>query len=116
MADSVHEVIAAKRFVLLDADGKIRAQLGVLADGGAGLAVYDSDRSPRACLTVGGDGRVSFDLYDKADRPPEAVGVGGELRFADQGMKVRARLDLDADGSVALILLGADGKIIWSAP
>lgn len=115
MADTVPKIVTAQRFLLLGPDGRLRAQLGVMGDGGAGLALYAQDGHPWACLTVEADCGVRLGLYGRADRLPVAVGVGEDgalrLRFADLGAEIHTLLELDPEGSVAVVLVDQEGKV-----
>lgn len=97
--------------MLNDGNGQLRARLAVLEDG-AGLRLYDESRKPRVELHVSKEGPEG----------PEAP----RLMLSDENGKDRALLGkgqaTTRDGKVvsypesSLILSGADGKVVWSAP
>jgi hypothetical protein len=97
--------------MLNDGNGQLRARLAVLEDG-AGLRLFDESRKPRVELHVSKEGPEG----------PEAP----RLILTDENGKIRALLGkgqaTTRDGKVvsypesSLILSGADGKVVWSAP
>lgn len=116
MADTIPKIVAARRFLLLGPEGGLRAQLGVMADGGAGLALYDHDGRPWACLTMEADHGVRLGLYEGADPLPEAVDVDEDgalrLRFAEPGVAAHTLLDLDPEGPAVVVLVDQRGKVV----
>jgi catechol 2,3-dioxygenase-like lactoylglutathione lyase family enzyme len=66
------EVIEAKRFVLCDSDGKIRAELGTDAGGFATLQLHDGEGKARAVVGVGRDGQAGLQFLD-ADGAPRVL-------------------------------------------
>lgn len=110
----IPKVVAARRFVLLGPEGRLRAQFGATADGGAGLALYDRAGRPWACLTVEADCGVRLGLYGRGDPIPEAVGVEDgvlRLRFADPGVAAHTVLELDPMGPAVVVLVDQEGKV-----
>jgi hypothetical protein len=126
-AQSGEKVIRATKFVLEDENGKTRAILGMVKDRpmlrlldenykaavplaavkeGPVLLLYDEDENPRAGMSVHKDGS-GVRLYDENDRTRALLGTGQAMT---------------PDGKVisypksSLILFGADGNEIWSAP
>ncbi len=128
--------LEAEGFFLRDAGGKVRAVLGILADGSPGLALHGADGTPRlgltvtargphvvlydeegkarAGLTVGPDGSAALGLYDKDGRGRAGLTVlpGGAsaLALADRAGKARAGLTVTAEGTPALVLYDRDEK------
>jgi hypothetical protein len=81
-----HE-IRAQQFILVDADGKMRASLRVGSDESAALALVDKDGWTRAGLAVLPDGSPRLRLYDQKEKPRSGLGVRqdglGVLALAD---------------------------------
>lgn len=128
--------LEAEGFFLRDTGGKVRAVLGILADGSPGLALHDADGTPRigltvtargphvvlydedgrarAGLTVGADGSAALGLYDRDGRGRTGLTVlpGGAsaLALADRAGRARAGLTVTADGIPALVLYDRDEK------
>jgi hypothetical protein len=94
---AVQEVVRAKRFEVVDDQGKRRAALGLTADGSPAFWLYDATGKTRVELHVLPDGSTDLLLYDAA----------GERR---------AWLGLTPDGSPYLWLRDTAGKVIWHAP
>lgn len=114
MPDTMPKIVTARRFLLLGPEGRLRAQLGVMADGGASLALYDRDGCPWACLTA--DCGVCLGLYEGADPLPEAVDVDENgalrLRFAEPGVAAHTLLELDPEGPAVVVLVDQRGKVV----
>jgi len=89
------KVVEAEKFVLRDAEGKVRAELG-FRDGEPGLVLRDGQGKPRTRLAVLADGSSSITLYDKegTGRAVLRVKPDGEpqVDFQDKHGKVRAGL------------------------
>jgi len=90
----VADIIRAKRFEVVDKDGKLHAALYLLA-GEPGLVLYDKNEKPCA----------EFSLYN---------GEPG-LSFRDKNSKSRFVLGLD-NGEPLLRFTDKNDKVIWSAP
>jgi hypothetical protein len=95
-------VVQAQRFDLLDANGTLRARLGVDADNdSAGLTVFDSNGQARASIALGGDTAVIQTLSPQGGRatlsalPTGVVGVG----MVDPSGASRAGIGLASDGN-----------------
>lgn len=115
----VARVVEAERFVLRDATGKVRAELG-LRDGRPGLALFDEKGERRAQLAMLPDGSSSLTFYDRDGNARAVVRVGPEgdphldLREADG--KVRAGAldvspDLAAQTAVAPAVRERNGRL-----
>jgi hypothetical protein len=63
--DKVAEVVEAEKFVLREPSGKLRASLGVGADGVASLSLTDRAEKPHAVLAASRDGSAALIFYDK---------------------------------------------------
>lgn len=90
-------VVEAEKFVVRDAGGKIRAELGAPPDGRVALTLFDRDGGPRVELRVLTDGRVGLLLHDKDGKP-------------------RAALRVLAEGRPVLGLFDKGEKLLWQAP
>jgi hypothetical protein len=90
---AVQEVVRAKRFEVVDDQGRSRALLSVLPDGSPGLTLYDGAGKQRAGLGLLPDGTPRLALHDAAG-------------------KQRAGLTVLPDGSPGLALFDAAGKAI----
>jgi len=88
--------IRARQFVLVDANGNVRAGLGVGTDGSAALAFADLEGKIRTGLAV---------LPDGSPR----------LRFYGKDGRARGGLGVSPDGSIALALADKEGALLlWS--
>ena len=97
-AGTVKEV-RARKILIEDENGKMRAWLGVNNDGPA-LSLWDEKGTPRAWLTVGHYGpRLS--LWDEKGKTRAKLDVGIDgptLLMWDEKLNVRAKLVADPDG------------------
>jgi hypothetical protein len=90
-------VVRAERFEVVDKDGKLRATLGIGAEGATGLVLpdglvlTDKNGQPRASLGLAADGAPGLMLYDP-------------------GLRYRVALDVAPDGAPALALAGKEGR------
>ncbi len=127
---TVHEVVKAREFQLVDSDGKLRAALTVSPLGDATFSLYDPAGKGRAALVVFSDGGASLSLH----------GPAGEGRVWLKMFDGRPRLTiLDAEGNVRTVvgctetvdkhtgaeidypestvtIYKADGDVLWQAP
>jgi hypothetical protein len=134
------KVLRAERFELVDADGKVRATLGLHADGGTGLALTGKDGIPHLGLSVDGNGVSDIILWDSDGRPcasiAQAPRVGPSLASDSEG----ASAELKVHGipvlrlahstrsrwqpvgssvtvtSSSLDVCDREGKLLWVAP
>ena len=97
MAEPPAEVVRARRFELVDSEGKVRAALAVDEEGVPGLALSDGDGNVRAALILGREGIPRLNLLSKTGT-------------------VRASLGFGSDWKVQLVLTDANLQAIWSAP
>ena len=86
--------VEAERFVLMDANGKLRAELG-MAEHGPHLAFYDAEGTRRAVLGI--------------------VQKGPGLFFLDTTQKRRVAMGLAEKGPV-LFFFDEDGNTVFSKP
>lgn len=105
-------VLEARKFVLRDADGKSRAELGLMEDGTSILVLNDENGSPGVAVSVLPDGprRVSLLDTDGKTRSVLTARADGDsgLRLFDKNRIHRASLDVDADGKPILRLSPED--------
>ena len=112
--------IQADRFVLVDKDGRRRAELTMAADGTPGLVLYDENGVRRGGFNLSAAGAPSIVLHDKHGKPRAEValkpdGVVG-LGFYDERGEGRAELSIAGDGAAALSLFGTRGERIAQLP
>lgn len=86
---SIQDVVTAKSFEVVDDEGNVRAELGVLPDGSHGLALHDADGNERATLGVWPHGTAQ------------------SLSLHDPDGKMRALLAVSPDGFAGMRLFGA---------
>jgi hypothetical protein len=108
------DVVQARRFVLRDENGLIRAVLGMQPDGSSRFALQDRDGQPRLQLTLLSDGSPGVALKDREGQnravlalPPDDM---PQLVFADRQGNNRASLGLAPDGVSSLILADSNGE------
>ena len=121
-------VVTAQRFVLQDADGRIRAELGVDAtDGYVGLILFDGDGARRLRTALDPAGSPSVTLHDVdftrrvALAANPAAGAVVLLRDAgigpEGGQTVRVRLAARNDGTAHIGLYEPPGETpVWVTP
>jgi len=98
----VAEVIVAKRFLVVDEDGKPRAALGPV-DGEPGLWLADKNGTYRAALNLlGGDSYLRF-----TDKDGQLRAVLGEVTEAGETRQRPVS---------SLVLFDKEANVIWSAP
>ena len=131
------EVIRAKRFEVVDGEGRPRVVLGtqgqtaglVLLDGNGQsvaelavndemgsttLSLYDLRGSVRASLDLDPEGSPTLSLYDMAGEPRLSLGVAEEntpvLDFTGPYGEARMSFEVDEDGLPNFVLMDGDGK------
>ena len=95
----VPQVIRAQRFELVDAQGRVRGEMSMSADGrGPGLMLSDEKGNPRAGLWLLPDGSPVLSLADEKCQPRAVFGMSSDgtpgLAMRDMGGIVRAELVL----------------------
>jgi len=111
----VPDVIRAKSFEVVDAEGQTRAKLVAIADGSPALGLMDANGGTRALLCLHPDGSPRLIFAD--DRgTARAVFLSEMVELHDADGKPRATLYLSSDGSPEVILRSADWKVLFSAP
>jgi hypothetical protein len=136
-AQSGVEEIRAKKFVLEDENGKIRATLA-MTENGPMFSLSDENGKTRAALRVAED-KPSLSLHDVSgkERASLMVGtLGPYLTLYDENDKLRADLSVGKDSSSLslsdgngqeravlgmfdepdLVLFDENGELIWAAP
>ena len=91
-----------EKLVLRDQSGKVRAWLGLLADGSPGLMFTDREGKGGIALSVAADGSTTMGFYDTAGRARAELGMEGHrprLTLCDQEGKVIVRLPPPAPGA-----------------
>ena len=101
------------RFVLSDASGRQRVRLSLLQDGSAGLSFADSADRKLAVLGLLADHTTNLALTDPAGIPRVVLGVSpngsSNLVFADQSGSTRAGLGVDSRGLGTFTLADRSG-------
>jgi hypothetical protein len=110
----VAEAVEANRFVLRDADGHVRAVLGLNPDGATRLVLQDRDGRERLRLSLLADGSPGVSFTDREGRTRAVLGLlpdeTSSLVFADRWGKTRAVLGLSADESSTLVFADRNGE------
>jgi hypothetical protein len=106
-------VVEAERFLLHDAEGKIRASLQIMPGGGPALSLYDGQSLRRAFIGLEPDGSPGIGLTSDG-----STGIG--LKIKPDGARLlgiigpngkdRATLGLSPEGNAVLRLAGDDGR------
>jgi hypothetical protein len=105
-------VVRAQRFELVDAQGTVRAQLGVLERDVIGLAVLEPGGQPRAVIGLESDGTAGVLVADPSGQPRVGLGVD---RNSSAGLRLHTAqgnsttLSAEPDGSSGLTLADATG-------
>ncbi len=101
-------VLEARKFVLRDADGKSRAELGLMTDGTSVLVLNDENEKPGVALSVLPDGPRTLSLLDTDGKTRSVLTARADgdsgLRLFDKNRTHRASLDVNADGKPILRL------------
>ena len=96
MTEPVAEVVRAKRFELVDSEGKVCATLALDEDGCPGLHLCDREGHERAELALDMDGALHLTMRTKSG------GVFGILGFG-------------TDWRLGLQLFDGNRQVIWAA-
>lgn len=116
--DGVQEVVQAKRFELVDDDGRVRGEMAVGSDGPI-LALFNRHEAPQWSAFVSDDG--SSDLYfsDPLSRLRLSVSMGSdgtpELALNDENGDLRLSISMESDGTPNLVMRDQNGNIRLSA-
>lgn len=105
--------VKARRFVVVDAQGQVRAGLLLTADGSPWLALRDTQGELRAELGVDDSGTASLAMRDAQGRARAELGVDDKglvgLLLSNAQGKPRAALSVDEDNKVILSMNDAQG-------
>lgn len=122
----------AERFELVDAAGKVRAELGLTGKGQPSLTFYDREGRGRSTLLLAEAGGGVLMFVDEKGAVRATLTEPG-LALRDES-SVRARLAVDAEagpglfvhdgkgrvragvGPGTMVILGTDGGAEWKAP
>ncbi len=132
------EELRAQKFVLLDSDGKTRAQLQAAGKGGAvALTFHDSDekmrlllgldprQAPTLAMLEGAEKRVEIGVDGKSGRPHMSLKAGGRsevavhfdeydrasISLSDLKGQARVRISLEPDGRAEVALYDEKGYV-----
>jgi len=111
--------VEAERFVLRDAAGRVRAELGVESEQSVALRFRDADTMPR--LSIGTENGASVLVLNEQGGKVRAGLVtlshgAPALTLYDPNGKNRAELALTREGAPALTILDRDGFLAWRTP
>jgi hypothetical protein len=113
------QTITVEKLILVDKDGKERAELGVVP-GGAGLALTDTNGKARAAFVVTDDGSPGLTLFDGdgVARATIQLSSNGEsgLSLYDKTGSHRLSAIVNTDGAAGLVFYDKSGKQIAVAP
>ena len=128
----VAKVVEAEQFVVLDASGKTRVQLGVTTTGRAVLFLRDQEEKLRVQLVAAAGEQAQIRYGGSNLHLVDVFGAHAELSVFDRtpvlslldtSGKTRVRLGVEphsavepGTGRVKLDLFDKAGKVIWSAP
>lgn len=90
-------VVQAEKFIVQDASGRTRAELGTAPDGRVALVLFDQNGRSRIELRVLPDDRVGLLLHSKDEKP-------------------RAALRVLPDGRALLTLYDKEERLHWQTP
>lgn len=122
--ESRNSRMAADEFRLVDREGRIRAVLGVTAQGPV-LAFHDESGRPRAAIGIGAVDGPGVVLADERGKPRAEFEIREgvpRLALADAAGLVRAELQLQSTGPVlglsggAIQIVDRDGKLVAKIP
>jgi hypothetical protein len=106
---STSERLEGQQIELRDGAGKVRALLGVRADGSVALIMSDAHAIPRMMLGLGPDGVPALGLSDSEGRLRAAIAVAADgaasVGFLDGSQMVRSTLGTTGNGAPALNLV-----------
>lgn len=116
--DAAQEVVRAKEFQLVDANGQVRARLAFAATEYPDLVLQDQNGKICVSLMLAQNGSSGLSLHGPNGTCAElSVDEGGpSLRLYDQNDAVRAGLLLDESGLPHLAMNDQKGNTIWQAP
>jgi hypothetical protein len=125
------KVVRAQKFEVVDAQGRVRATLGLLPDGSPSLELTDEQGKTRAQLSLYSDGSPYLGLQDAKlkTRAELSLDSGGRpsLALSDEQGKTRATMGTtspetthtgatEQNAEFSLVLFDKQGKVLWQAP
>jgi hypothetical protein len=112
--------INAQDIMLVDARGKVRAELNLNRDGDPGLSLFDHRGKLRTVLEISDVDGLGFKLFDTdgALRASLIINVDHipALRLFDSRHHPRVLLGVDPEGEPALDFYAQDGKLLRELP
>lgn len=114
----VPEELKAKRFTVVDPNGRPAAQLS-FDHGGPSLTLLEPTGTPRVRITSGYDTPTELrilDGYGTRMSVRRNLDDSFTVDLLDKAHTVRATLSLGTDGQPRFALQGPDGKPIWQVP
>lgn len=95
-------------FGVSDSEGRPRFSLEARTDGSVNLALYAGDPHVRAIFKLDSEGQPSIQLLDRDNVPRAVLGASviGNVRAGARGKTPES----------SLVLLDADGRVIWRVP
>jgi hypothetical protein len=96
MTEPVADVVRAKRFELVDSEGKVCAKLALREDEMPGLSLFDRDGHERGTFCIDTQGALHLTMRTKSG------GVFGTLSFG-------------TDWRLGLQLIDGHHQVVWSA-
>jgi len=114
MPGSVASEVAARQFVLRDAQGVLRGAWGLGEDGAVRLVLQDPAGRPRVKVSVLGDGTSGLSFSDSGGHARAVFALlpdqTGSMAFADESGKTRSVLGISADGSSNIVFADRAGS------
>jgi hypothetical protein len=111
----VAEVVEAKRFVLRDGEGHVRAVIGVNPDNSSRFVLQDRDGHERLRMSLLADGSPGMAFSDRTGKARAVLGVLADetstLVFADRSGRTRAVLGLSSDEASTLVFADRYGEM-----
>jgi hypothetical protein len=108
------QTVAARQFVLRDANGKVRGALGLGDDGAVRLVLSDPNERQRVRLSLLEDGSAGLSFADSSDRKLAVFGLLPDyttnLALTDPAGIPRAVLGVSPDGSSNLVFADQSGN------
>jgi hypothetical protein len=107
MPEKAEKVIEAQRFILRDANGRVRAELGEFSGYSVALRLYDGDQKRRLEIVIAENGNVGLQIFDASAAPRVVLGVDRDkpeavtpaLSLIAKGGKGAVELCVASDGS-----------------
>jgi|YelNatPaOPRAMG01_1025707.scaffolds.fasta_scaffold20360_3 hypothetical protein len=119
-AQPVARTLRVQDLQIVDAAGRVRAELSVERDGLARLSFLTEHGKRRMAMGVLGDGEPAFGMYDSVGNPRIGLNIPPDdsagVRLVDGKGRSRLRMSELEDGSTSVELIGESGKVIWEAP